>query len=274
MTPAFLEATLDGRREEAATLLGADLPAEFPREGERRFLTLRLRQMREDAGFEDWSPFAVVLEGRMIGHAGYHGPPGSNTRQNPDAVEIGYTIEPEYRRRGFATAAATELIRRAEERGIRHIIACSSPGNEPSLAIIRGLGFTQTGEAMDEEDGLELVFEREPLRPARARDCPNRSRVNRLALSCTSGHHVAERDAFDDERRREDGQTPVEQVCPSTTFVAERAHDEEHCRQKQQEASESEFHHGPCVREPGNNPSMRAERGLVRLRRAPVGSAS
>lgn len=161
MTPAFLEAALDERLEEAAALLGAELPPDFPREGERRFLTLRLRQMREDARFEDWSPFAVVLEGRMIGHAGYHGPPGVNTRQNPAAVEVGYTIEPEYRRRGYATAAATELIRRAQERGIRHFIACSTPDNEPSLAIIRGLGFTQTGEAMDEEDGLELVFELE-----------------------------------------------------------------------------------------------------------------
>jgi RimJ/RimL family protein N-acetyltransferase len=160
LTPAFLDAILDGRREEAVALLGAELPTDFPREGERGFLTLRLRQMREDARFEDWSPFAVVLEGRMIGHAGYHGPPGSNTKQNPNAVEIGYTIEPEYRRQGYATAAATELIRRAEERGIRHFVACSAPGNEPSLAIIHGLGFTQTGEAMDEEDGLELVFER------------------------------------------------------------------------------------------------------------------
>ena len=161
MTPAFLEATLDGRLEEAAALLEAELPAEFPRERERRFLELRLRQMREDARFEDWSPFAVVLGGRMIGHAGYHGPPGVNTKQNPDAVEVGYTIEPEYRHRGYAKAAATELIRRAEERGIRHFVACSAPDNEPSLAIIRRLGFTQTGEAMDEEDGLELVFELE-----------------------------------------------------------------------------------------------------------------
>ena len=117
--------------------------------------------MRENAGFEDWSPFAVVLGGRMIGHAGYHGPPGVNTKKKPDAVELGYTIEPEYRRQGYATAAATELIRRAEERGIRHFVACSTPGNEPSLAIIRGLGFKQTGEAMDDEDGLELVFELE-----------------------------------------------------------------------------------------------------------------
>ena len=163
MTPAFLEAILDGRREDAAALLGAELPARFPREGERRFLTLRLGQMRKDARFEDWSPFAVVLEGQMIGHAGYHGPPGVNTKRDPDAVELGYTIEAPFRRRGFAKAAATELIRRAEERGIHHFVACTTPDNEPSLGVIRGLGFTQTGEAMDEEDGLELVFELERL---------------------------------------------------------------------------------------------------------------
>ena len=126
-----------------------------------RFFELRLRQMREDARFLEWCPHAVVLEGTMIGHAGYHGPPGVNAKQNPDAVEIGYTIEAPYRGNGYATAAATELLRRAEERGIRHFIACTQPDNEPSLAIIRGLGFTQTGEAMDEEDGLELVFELE-----------------------------------------------------------------------------------------------------------------
>jgi RimJ/RimL family protein N-acetyltransferase len=84
-----------------------------------------------------------------------------NTKKNPEAVELGYTIEAPYRRRGYAKAAATELIRRAQERGIRHFVACTTPDNEPSLAVIRGLGFSQTGEAMDEEDGLELVFELE-----------------------------------------------------------------------------------------------------------------
>ena len=158
MTPEFLEAALDGDRERASAILGAELPEEFPR-GNERFFSLRLRQMREDVRFLEWSPHAVVLEGRMVGHAGYHGPPGVNAKNNPDAVEIGYTIEPAFRGRGYATDAAGQLIRRARERGIHQVVASASPTNEPSLAVIRKLGFVHTGEAMDEEDGLELVFE-------------------------------------------------------------------------------------------------------------------
>jgi RimJ/RimL family protein N-acetyltransferase len=161
MTPEFLEAVLEGRAAEAAELIGVELPEDFPNEGVRGFFALRLRQMSEDPRFREWCPHVVVLDGRMIGHAGYHGPPGSNARGNPDAIEIGYTIEPPYRGRGYATEAAVELLRRAEERGVRHYIASSAPDNEPSLAVIRKLGFTQTGEVLDEEDGLELVFELE-----------------------------------------------------------------------------------------------------------------
>jgi hypothetical protein len=52
MTPAFLDALLADRREEAERLLGISLFAEYPGEGERRFLAMRLRQMREDTRFQ------------------------------------------------------------------------------------------------------------------------------------------------------------------------------------------------------------------------------
>jgi [ribosomal protein S5]-alanine N-acetyltransferase len=160
MTPAFIEAVLDDRREEAAALLGAELPDEFPRKGERAFLQLRLRQMREDDRFETWCPSVVVLGGQMIGHAGYHGPPGVNSTQAADAVEFGYAIYPEWRGRGFATEAAVMLMDRAEElAGIRHFVLAVSPENDPSIAIVRKLGFVRTGEHIDEEDGLEHIFE-------------------------------------------------------------------------------------------------------------------
>jgi RimJ/RimL family protein N-acetyltransferase len=159
MTPEFLEALLEGDRDRAAAALDVELSDGFPEKANLRFFELRLGQMRKDPRFLEWCPHAVVLEGRMIGHAGYHGPPGVNALQKAEAIEIGYTIDEAYRGRGYATEAATELLRVAEERGVRHYIASSSPANEPSLAVIRKLGFTQTGEAWDEEDGLELVFE-------------------------------------------------------------------------------------------------------------------
>jgi ribosomal-protein-alanine N-acetyltransferase len=159
MTPEFIDAALEGRRDEAAHLLDVELPDGFP-EDERPFLQLRLRQMREDARFLTWCPFAVVLDGQMIGHAGYHGPPGVNSTQNPDAVEFGYAIYPPWRRRGLATQAAVMLMDKAEDlAGIRHFVLSVAPENDPSIAIVRKLGFVRTGEQMDEEDGLEHVFE-------------------------------------------------------------------------------------------------------------------
>jgi RimJ/RimL family protein N-acetyltransferase len=160
MTPEFVEAVLDGRREEAASLLGIELPDEFPSEGEKGFLGLRLRQMREDERFRTWCPHAIVLGGQMIGHAGYHGPPGINAKHDADAVEFGYRIFAPYRGRGYATEAATILMDQARDwAGIRHFVLSVGPHNDPSLAVVRKLGFVRTGEQMDEEDGLELVFE-------------------------------------------------------------------------------------------------------------------
>ena len=51
MTPVFVEALLDGRREEAAAELGIEIPDEFPSEGDKGFLGMRLRQMRQDQCF-------------------------------------------------------------------------------------------------------------------------------------------------------------------------------------------------------------------------------
>jgi RimJ/RimL family protein N-acetyltransferase len=162
MTPAFIEAMLDGRRDDAAALLNVELPEEFPEEGERGFLGYRLRQMLEDSRWETWCPNAVVLDGALIGHAGYHGPPGVNSANNEEAVELGYKIFPAWRGNGYATQAVVMLMDQAQERaGIRHYVLSVSPDNAPSLAIVHKLGFVKTGEHMDEEDGLEHVFELE-----------------------------------------------------------------------------------------------------------------
>jgi RimJ/RimL family protein N-acetyltransferase len=70
-------------------------------------------------------------------------------------------VFPPFRGRGIATEAVAALVEWARaDRGIRRFVASVAPGNDASLAIVRKLGFVQTGEQWDEEDGLELVFER------------------------------------------------------------------------------------------------------------------
>jgi [ribosomal protein S5]-alanine N-acetyltransferase len=161
ISPELAEALLADRAE-AERLLGAAVPAGWPDEHDARFLHLRLDQMRSDPSTREWLVRAVVSreEARLVGHAGFHGPPGVNGPEKAGALEVGYTILPGDRGRGLATEAARALLDwAAETHGIRCFIASIAPDNEPSLAIARKLGFVQTGEQWDEEDGLELVFE-------------------------------------------------------------------------------------------------------------------
>jgi len=163
MSPAIFEALLKGDDAAASELLDARVPADLIAP-EADFFRLRLGQMKRDPSLQEWLVRAVILrESReAVGHAGFHGKPGTNGKQDPEAVEVGYTIYEPFRGRGLATEAASALIGWAlSEHGIRRFIFSITPDNEPSLAIARKLGFVQTGEVWDDEDGRELVFELE-----------------------------------------------------------------------------------------------------------------
>ena len=148
-----MEALLGGRALRFA------VPEDWPDEHDARFVRLRLRQLREQPERSEWPVYAIVLGGSMVGHIGYHGPPGVNSRRDADAVEVGYTVFPEYRRQGLATEAVRAVIADTRGRGIARVIASVAPDNEPSLALVRRLGFVEVGRHWDDEDGDELEFE-------------------------------------------------------------------------------------------------------------------
>jgi RimJ/RimL family protein N-acetyltransferase len=157
LTRAALTALLNGDLSEASAHAGVELTDYFVADRAMRLWRRRVDQIAADPSSEQWIARAGVAEpqGVVVGHAGYHGPPDDD-----GMVEVAYSVDPAYRRQGYARAMLHELLRRANaEPGVLTVRATISPENAASLATIRGFGFTHVGEQWDEEDGLELIFE-------------------------------------------------------------------------------------------------------------------
>lgn len=154
---AALEALVAGDLEEASDLTGVVLPPFFL--DEVWLWRIRAEQVRHEPGALDWIVRAVVTpEGVVVGHAGFHGPP-----DEAGDVEVGYTVVPEHRGRGWGTAALAALLTRADsEPGVKRVVATIAPDNSASLAVVGHFGFVHVGEQVDPVDGRELVY----VRPA------------------------------------------------------------------------------------------------------------
>jgi RimJ/RimL family protein N-acetyltransferase len=157
MTAGFIEALLAGDYVAAEEQLDVAFPEQRWAKDEEYVLRLRLDQMRSNPESAHWLLRAIVdLDRSMIGHAGFHGPPDGR-----GFVELGYTVFERFRRHGYASEAATCMMRWAErEHGVRNFRISVGESNAPSLAMASKLGFMRTGEQVDEIDGLEYVFER------------------------------------------------------------------------------------------------------------------
>jgi ribosomal-protein-alanine N-acetyltransferase len=78
----------------------------------------------------------------VVGDIGFIGPPGAD-----GIVEIGYSVIPDRRRRGYATEAARALVDWVlREPGVRAVVAGCDNENVPSIRMLERLGFARTGE--------------------------------------------------------------------------------------------------------------------------------
>ena len=166
MSVPFMEALARKDMKAASEEIGATVPAWIAEELEN-FLKYRLGQLRLDPSIRAWLGRAMVLtEGdgtrRVVGSVGFHGPPDAQGR-----LEVGYSVDPPFRRRGYASESVKALFDWAHrEHGITRFIASISPDNVPSLRLTAAYGFQRVGEQIDEIDGLEYVFETDWPRPA------------------------------------------------------------------------------------------------------------
>ncbi len=153
--PAAISQLIDGDRAGAEAIVGAVLPQEFPTAGDLAgFLPIQLHRMQESPDRRDWMARLIISKKHeIIGHCGFHGPPELIGR-----AEIGYTVFTPYRGQGFAKEAARALVDWAFAQEVPELYASVAPDNQPSLGVVRSLGFTLVGTQNDEVDGLELVF--------------------------------------------------------------------------------------------------------------------
>ena len=162
LTPDVMAALLEGRRADAQEITDVVFPSAWPDEHDARFLRFRQAQVAKDHVHEPFLVRAIALrdDGTMIGHIGFHGKPGVNAARKDNALELGYTVFPQYRRHGYAEEAIRTLVDWAKKRhGVTTFIVSISPENAPSLALARKLGFSEIGSHWDEVDGEELEFE-------------------------------------------------------------------------------------------------------------------
>ena len=157
LSPTALHALADGDLDSANEASCVPMTAYFAGPDWRGLWRRRSRQVLRDPGSAAWITGVIwdVQQQVAVGRAGYHGPPDS-----AGMIEIGYAVDPIYRRKGFARAALVTLLERAAgEPDVRTVRATFSPENAASRDLILQYGFAHVGEQWDDEDGLELVYE-------------------------------------------------------------------------------------------------------------------
>lgn len=163
MTPAFLEASIQGDQTKAQKLLGVTIPSDWWQV--RDFMKMRFDQGQKDPAYQPWSPRAISLRQTqtMIGFIGFHTAPAPEYLHElaPGGIEFGYTIFALFRLNGYAKEASQALMLWArKQHQITRFILSINPENQPSLQIAKHFGFIKIGSHIDEEDGLEEIYER------------------------------------------------------------------------------------------------------------------
>jgi ribosomal-protein-alanine N-acetyltransferase len=140
--PATAAAALPEDRGEASRILAATLPAEWPQADLLDVLPLQAEASAETECFGVW--VMIDRDDRtVVGDVGFMGPP-----DEAGSIEIGYSVIPDRRRRGYATEAARTVVEWAlAQSGVRLIVAGCDPHNAASIRTLERLGFQQTGEA-------------------------------------------------------------------------------------------------------------------------------
>jgi ribosomal-protein-alanine N-acetyltransferase len=139
--PAAAAGALPGDREAAARIVGATLPASWPAPDLLDVLPVQAAAGPDEEPYGIW----VVIEretNSVVGDIGFLGPPADGV------VEVGFSVLPDRRRRGYATEAAQSLVAWAlGQPDVRRVVARCDVDNAGSIGVLERVGFTRIREA-------------------------------------------------------------------------------------------------------------------------------
>jgi ribosomal-protein-alanine N-acetyltransferase len=135
-------AALPGDRASAAALIGAALDDAWPQPDVVDLLPTVAQLPPESVAFGVWTVIEVATN-CVVGDIGFVVPPDAD-----GVVEMGYSIVPTRRRRGYASEAAAALVGWVfQQPGVSAVVAGTDAGNAASQRVLEKAGFARTSEA-------------------------------------------------------------------------------------------------------------------------------
>ena len=122
-----------------AEIIGVRVPEHWPGPDLAEALLFFLEEMEKNPTSSIWDGIIIhTADNVIIGDMGFIGGPDET-----GVVEIGYSIIPEYRNRGYATEMAQALIRWAfQQQEIKAVIASCLYDNISSIKVLEKVGMT------------------------------------------------------------------------------------------------------------------------------------
>jgi [ribosomal protein S5]-alanine N-acetyltransferase len=151
---AHLETLLAGADTFLSTYGLRAIDGYMPFEGALQYL---LAQMQGSQIWHPWLPYQFLFrpDQALVGLGGFKSVPDAKR-----TVEIGYAVSPSYQGRGFATAAARQLIEVAFESTLVDCV-CAHTLAEPnaSTRVLQKCGMTKVAETVDPDHGTVWRWE-------------------------------------------------------------------------------------------------------------------
>lgn len=144
-----------GDRQRFAGMIGARVPENWPPEILEDALPFFVSLMEEHpdwVGWLGWYAIEISAGGNatLVGSIGYKGPPDSS-----GAIEMGYSVLPQFQRRGYAVEMAAGLIDWARStRQVRKVLAQTTDDNLGSRGVLSRLGFVPCGPGTDPDSRM------------------------------------------------------------------------------------------------------------------------